>query len=480
MTRRVAAWVLLSSIAFPVLASAPADPIALAVDARDGARPLQHFWSNVSAGGRANLALRATWLDQWRLAAAEGGFKCVRLTGVLGPGMFALGRNEGKTVFNFRYLDDAFDRIVALNTHLFLELALPPEAAAAGEGKEVIGHFLKHYEDRYGSPELRQWRFELGEGGALSDFELYRALATAVKAVDPALKVGRAAPIAGDDAPLREFLTQAGARAAPVDFISDRYFPAPAAGPDATPRHLKQLRDLIRQSPFPRAELHVTAWNSSSSSSDFTHDSLPAAAWILQNVLASAGLADSLAYRSFADQVDEEGGGRGLFHGGDGLMNYEGIVKPSFHAYRYLNALGDEVIQAVPGGVVSRRKNSGRVVLLAYNCPDEYRGGLPITASAAAAAELSARGSARNLTINLSGLRPGGQILIEMLDATHGNALEAWERMHFIAEPTRPALATLQSGAREMRLEYHQADELGRFGLSRELGAWSVLLLREL
>jgi len=155
-------------------------------------------------------------------------------------------------------------------------------------------------------------------------------------------------------------------------------------------------------------------------------------------------------------------------------------VKPAFHAYRYLNALGDEVLATVPGGIVSRRKSSGRVVLLAYNVPPEQTQALPVAATLAAADQVASAGSPRTLSINLSGLRPGGQIMIEELMLNHGNASEAWERMGSPEEPTRPALAVLQSGARDMRLEYRQADDSGRLTLSQPLGPWSVLLLREL
>ena len=49
-------------------------------------------------------------------------------------------------------------------------------------------------------------------------------------------------------------------------------------------------------------------------------------------------------YWTFTDVFEEKGGGEEIFHGGFGMINFQGLVKPSFHAYRMLNQLGDEKI----------------------------------------------------------------------------------------------------------------------------------------
>jgi len=480
MTLRLFALVLLGALGLSAFAADPDTTITLAADVRASSQPLKHFWSKISAAGPASQALRATWLDQWHIGVAECGFGYVRLTGVFDPDLFLYRQDKGEEVYNFQYLDDLLDRILALDAHPFFQLNFPPSALASGKTAELMARFVRHYDDRYGSPELRKWYFEVGQGGGTNYLELYRATAAAIKGIDSALKVGGPAAAAGDEVQPADLLSFAQTRGAALDFVSDHYFPPAGASADATRDHLRQLRALVNGSGFPKAEIHVTEWSSSASPRDFVHDSLPAAAWILRSNLESRDLVDSLAYQSFTDQAEDADGGRGIFHGGCGLINYQGIVKPAFHAYRYLNALGDEVLQAVPGGIISRRKNSGRVVLLAYNYPADQKTTLPVCANLAAADQLTGQGAVRTLSISLSGLRPGGQILIEMLQSNHGNAVDAWEQMRSPAEPSRPAIVNLQSGAREMRIEYRNADDIGRFALSRDLDPWAVLLLREL
>ena len=49
------------------------------------------------------------------------------------------------------------------------------------------------------------------------------------------------------------------------------------------------------------------------------------------------------------------------FHGGFGLINFQGIVKPAFHAYRFLNQLGEEEVFRTDGFLATRTKSDGRL-----------------------------------------------------------------------------------------------------------------------
>ena len=64
---------------------------------------------------------------------------------------------------------------------------------------EVIGNFVKHCQSRYGQNEVRQWYFEawnepnlegFWNGTQQQFFEMYKAVVTAIKKIDPQLRVG--------------------------------------------------------------------------------------------------------------------------------------------------------------------------------------------------------------------------------------------------------------------------------------------------
>ncbi len=73
---------------------------------------------------------------------------------------------------------------------------------------------------------------------------------------------------------------------------------------------MRLLRKIVDAGPFPKAEIHLTEWNTSPSSRDFTHDCLPAAAFIVRANLEGAGLVDSLSYWTFTDLFEEKAAGR--------------------------------------------------------------------------------------------------------------------------------------------------------------------------
>ena len=90
---------------------------------------------------------------------------------------------------------------------------------------------------------------------------------------------------------------------------------------DATFDDLTLLRELVGNSAYPDAEIHITEWSTSPSSRDFVHDTPLAATYITRAYLRCATLADSISYWTFTDVFEEGGAGIGPFHGGFGLVN---------------------------------------------------------------------------------------------------------------------------------------------------------------
>lgn len=100
-------------------------------------------------------------------------------------------------------------------------------------------------------------------------------------------------------------------------------------------------RDEIKNSAMPGLELHYTEWSSSYTPADPLHDSYHEAAFILQKIKQVGVAANSMSYWVFTDIFEEAGPRFTPFHGGFGLMNTQGIKKPAYFAYSYLNKLGE-------------------------------------------------------------------------------------------------------------------------------------------
>lgn len=393
---------------------------------------------------------------------------------------------------------------------------------------DLVRATVQHCVDRYGIDEVRRWYFEVWNEPNLTKpffrgtqqqyFDLYKITAQTIKAIDPQLRVGgpatsnfhmdRDALLAAQASgkpfdPLtipwhpiwiEDFLTYCHANNLPVDFVSTHPYPQdfaidepgmPHGGHfrrsiNSTRDDLRTLRKIIDASPYPHAEIQLTEWNSSPSPLDHSHDSLAAAAFIVKTNLDSIGLVDSLSYWTFTDVFEENRKTDSVFHGGFGLINYQQIVKPAFHAYRFLNELGDQVLSRTDGAIVTRDKATRRIVAMAYNYPPEEKVSLPPTNSLTAADAIDSSGSARDLTIDLRGLPANASFLIETLDRRHGDAVEAWEEMGRPEPPNRDQTAVLRKAAWATAKEIVHADQSGSLAIHRPIAAWSLVLVKQL
>jgi len=403
-----------------------------------------------------------------------------------------------------------------------------------GKWAELIRVTVLHWIERYGLDEVRTWYFEVWNepnlhpffrGTKSQYFELYKVTAKVLKAVDKKLRVGGPAtsnfvPDARFDGEneepsridkvlttknldsldwrpvwVEQFLAFCKKEKLPVDFVSCHPYPTDWAldehttggfrkstrGVGATPRDLALVRKIVANSPFSKAEIHLTEWSSSSSPRDFTHDYLQAAIYVVKVNLESIGSVDSLSYWTFTDVFEEGGAGDTAFHGGFGMINYQGIVKPTFHAYRFLNALGDELLVRGRAGVVTRDRVSGRLSALAYHYPPE----MPLSAPASfdsrdTAVSTLALGRTGTLRVELTGLKPGAAVQVETLDKTHGNAMVAWDAMGRPASPSRGQTQSLCRAGAATKKEFLTADKKGKFVLDRPMEPWSLVLVTEL
>jgi len=100
-------------------------------------------------------------------------------------------------------------------------------------------------------------------------------------------------------------------------------------------------RNEITGTSMPNLELHYTEWSSSYTPADPIHDSYHEAAYILEKLKQVGDAANSMSYWVFTDIFEEPGPRFTPFHGGFGLLNYQGINKPAFYSYQFLNKLGN-------------------------------------------------------------------------------------------------------------------------------------------
>ena len=288
---------------------------------------------------------------------------------------------------------------------------------------------------------------------------------------------------------IEDFLKYCEKEKLPVDFVSTHPYPTdypfnPTTGKgkdfsryvNSTKDDMEWLNKVIENSAYPNAEIHLTEWNTSPNSRDAMHDFLPPAAYIAKVNLDCIGLANSLAFWTFTDIFEEKGGGESIFHGGFGMINYQGLVKPSYHAYRMLHQLGDEKLFKNDYVFVSRKSGDGKVVALAYNYPEDQYNAVP---SSIKKIDKFEKGSTRRLTMQLTDLKPCTQFKLETLDKDHGNIYDYWEKMGKPEPPTREQIKVMKQYAENLKTEILTADEKGMLKIDRVLSPWSLVLIEQ-
>ena len=394
---------------------------------------------------------------------------------------------------------------------------------------DLVHAFVQHCIDRYGIAEVRRWYFEVWNepnlyqsffrGGSQEKyFELYKVTAQTIKAIDPELRVGGPAtsnfnmdpetlknaessgkPFDPFSIPWRpvwitDFLNYCQENHLPVDFVSTHPYPQDFAidqpgtperqhyrrSIDATRDDLRTLRQMIDHSPYPNAEIELTEWNSSPSPVDHSHDSLAAGAFVAKTNLESIGQVDSLSYWVFTDVFEENRNIDSVFHGGFGLINYQQIVKPAFHAYRMMNELGDQALVQIPGGILSRFSTNGHIAVMAYNYPPEVKVSLPVSNSLQAADAIDNSGSARDFTLDMSNLPAGASFVIETLDKQHGDAVAAWEAMGKPEPPNKEQAELLRKEAWATEKQIVRADSEGNLHIETKLPPWALMFIRQM
>jgi xylan 1,4-beta-xylosidase len=331
--------------------------------------------------GRANEGLRADWQQQLAIVQKEIGFKYLRFHGLLCDDMGVYNEDsQGNPRYNFQYIDPLYDAMLALHIRPFVELGFMPAKLASGPNtifwwkgnvtppksmekwNGLIKALIEHWKERYGAGEIGQWYYEVWNEPDLSGFwagtrdqyfDLYRNTATTIKSACPACRVGGPASAGGDLEPA--WFSFIAKEHVPADFESTHTYGVTQGAldadghagtvldvsPDAIVKRVRYSRGLIDASATPKLELHYTEWSTSYTPTDPIHDQYISAPFILQKLRETSSLAQSMSYWTFTDIFEENGPRFTPFHGGFGLMNYQGIRKPSFFAYKFLAALGD-------------------------------------------------------------------------------------------------------------------------------------------
>ena len=446
-------------------AIAQAAPETITVDAQAAAKPFPHFWEQMFGSGRAVLSLRESYRDDLREVKKITGFRYVRFHAIFHDelGVYTEDR-QGKPVYNFDYVDQIYDGLLANGVKPFVELSFMPKLLAArldyhafwykpivsppadyDKWNALIRAFVQHLIDRYGIDEVASWYFEVwnepnidfwtGRPAQETYFELYDNTARTIKAVDQRLRIG--GPATAQAAWVDAIIAHATQAHVPLDFVSTHAYGNDTAmdivghAQDVPPHQMlsvavDKVHQQILASARPDIPLIWSEYNATYMSEREITDSVYMGPWLAKNISDDDGKVTLMSYWTFSDVFEEQGVIRAPFFGGFGLIAAHDIPKPSFTVFRLLHGLGD---QRLPGrdDVLVTKKSDGTLVLAAWNL-----------------VEPGVKAPDKTITFTFQGVKRGAPVSISRVDHEHYDVLAAYDKMGAPVYPSQEQLRQLR------------------------------------
>jgi len=351
-------------------------PETITIDAHAAAKPFPHFWEQMFGSGRAALSMRESYREDLRQVKQITGFQYVRFHAIFHDelGVYTEDK-QGKPIYNFDYVDQIYDGLLANGVRPFVELSFMPRLLAArldyhpfwykpivsppadyAKWNALIGAFARHLIDRYGIDEVASWYFEVwnepnidfwtGRPAQETYFQLYDNTARTLKAVNQRIRIG--GPATAQAAWVDAIIAHTTKEHIPLDFVSTHAYGNDTAqdilghSADVAPHQMltaavDKVHAQIAASARPDIPLIWSEFNATYMSEREITDSVYMGPWLANTISQSDGKVTMMSYWTFSDVFEEQGVIRAPFFGGFGLIAIDHLPKPAFNVFRLLH-----------------------------------------------------------------------------------------------------------------------------------------------
>ena len=467
--------------------------------------PHKKHWQFCVGSGHALLALRTDYTRQLKFIHDTLGIERVRFHGIFNDDMrtrtslaelFPAPGAENFTEENFRACGLAYDNVLEAGMKPLVELSFMPRSLSKNNAtgvffykpcvdvpkdpKEWAGYvqrFIRFLIHRYGAEEVRSWLFEVWNEPDLqvvffsedkeSYFRLYETTARAVKAVDPALKVG--GPATSGSKWVASFVRFCRDNDVPVDFITThQYAGDPLGGVESTgddleaeqaesgeswPERMQRMGerlgkledhsllaglrainpDQTETTDMPNSNfrrnaaavrrqadglpVYYTEWNLNATLGAYTNDTRKEAAYDVKNALDVADSVDGSSLWCFSDIFEELHPFVQEFYGCWGLLSQSGIPKPVYYGMKLLADAPDTRLDLGPDAT------DGEIGIAAFRDAKETH----VLLFRQKMKQLDLPAEEAVIQVELP--EKPQRVTLRRIDETHGNPLRLWEEM---------------------------------------------------
>ncbi len=364
------------------------------------------YWKRMINIGPAENLLRYDVREQVQYLKEHLGFEYMRFWQVFSEKMM-IQIDEKNTKYNFTLLDQVIDFLVSLKikphielgfkNHTFFEKVGPSifenktknHISMIENNKGFLEEMIRHWTRRYGLEEVESWYIELEKNSAVQEsvdtdeyFKVFDIIAGIFKNYAPNIKVGGAGfslNIMGKE--LHQLLSDWKKRKHQPDFISLYSYPYlrdeeildagrnPYSSDTSYLYHqIQDAKEELRRIGMEDTEVLVTEWSSTLSNRNCLNDGVYKSAYIMKNLIENYDEVDALGYWVATDIFSESIDSEQFLFGGCGLITRNGVRKPAYFAFDFMNHLEQYIVGRNKNAIVSYKENG-----LFFICCHNYK-----------------------------------------------------------------------------------------------------------
>ncbi len=350
--------------------------------------------------GDGYLLLQSEAQHQVEKIQKQTGVKYARIWNILSR-EYCFSEKEG---YNFRRLDQVLDFLLDHHMKPYLEVGskpslfmYTPERSINTEKSKMDSYDFKtfseitrelcvHLVNRYGVEELETWYFEYWNDPSLNitepDGEYYQRfdlLYQTMKNYSEEISVGGAGFILGYETLVcKKIFPIWKAREIHPDFLSVCSFQYIALVEDGGRlgrksidseymlNQIEIMKNVMEETGFQIPEFHIDEWNFTISNRNVLNDSCEQGAYILKNCIEMNGAVDMMAYWHALDLYSDYYDTDTVLNGDSGLISRDGICKPSFYAFQFMDRLLPKVLEKNDHAIVTTNGRN-RYVIACHN-----------------------------------------------------------------------------------------------------------------
>ncbi|MBC5682991.1 GH39 family glycosyl hydrolase [Ruminococcus hominis] len=350
--------------------------------------------------GDGYLLLQSEAQHQVEKIQKQTGVKYARIWNILSR-EYCFSEKEG---YNFRRLDQVLDFLLDHHMKPYLEVGskpslfmyTPERSINIEKSKmdsydfktfsEIIRELCVHLVNRYGVEELETWYFEYWNDPSLNitepDGEYYQRfdlLYQTMKNYSEEISVGGAGFILGYETLVcKKIFPIWKAREIHPDFLSVCSFQYIALVEEGGRlgrksidseymlNQIEIMKNVMEETGFQIPEFHIDEWNFTISNRNVLNDSCEQGAYILKNCIEMNGAVDMMAYWHALDLYSDYYDTDTVLNGDSGLISRDGICKPSFYAFQFMNRLLPKVLEKNDHAIVTTNGRN-RYVIACHN-----------------------------------------------------------------------------------------------------------------